>query len=198
MRQRDPKHGENLPYQNQVPQENPMRHIKTQIHPDIKKQNLKTTFTRLSTRAIALRGESVLMLYTKRYNDFSFPGGGLDEAEDIIAGMVRELTEETGAKNIHNIKEFGIYEEYRPWYKKDFDIQHMISYCYTCSVDEELGETNYEAYEVKNGMGPIWIHIDQAISHNLETIASSDKKGMSIERETFLLQLIKKELLSLS
>jgi ADP-ribose pyrophosphatase YjhB (NUDIX family) len=172
-----------------------MRHLKTQTHPDIKKQNLKTTFTRNSTRAIALRGQSALMLHTERYNDYSFPGGGLDDGEDICEGMIRELTEETGAKNIQNIKEFGIYEEFRPWYKDDFDIQHMLSYCFTCTVDEDLGKTNYESYEIKNGMKPVWIQIDQAISHNLETIANSSKKGMSVERETFLLQLIKKELI---
>jgi ADP-ribose pyrophosphatase YjhB (NUDIX family) len=138
----------------------------------------------------------ILLLYTERYNDYSFPGGGLDDGEDNTQGMIRELTEETGAKNVKNIKAFGIYEEYRPWYKQDFDIQHMISYCFTCCVDKELGETNYEAYETSNGMKPMWIHIDDAISHNLETISGCEKKGMSIERETFLLQLVKKDLLS--
>ena len=35
-----------------------------------------------------------------------------------------------------------------------------------------------------------WINIHEAIKHNTETMATSDKKGMSIERETFLLKLI--------
>lgn len=172
-----------------------MRHLHTAIHPDIQKYKLETEFTRYATRAIAVKEHLVLMLYTKRYDDYSLPGGGLDEGEDSIQGVIRELTEETGAQNIRDIKEFGIYEEFRPWYKSDFDIQHMISYCFTCSVDTKLGETNYEVYEANNGMKPIWIDIDQAIQHNLNTIATSEKKGMSIERETFLLQLIKKELL---
>lgn len=172
-----------------------MRHLKTATHPDIKKHNLKTCFTRFSTRSIVVKGKMILMLYTQRYSDYSLPGGGLDDGEDNIQGMIRELTEETGAKNIRNIKEFGIYEEYRPWHKNDYDIQHMISYCFTCSVDEELGETNYEAYETSNGMKPVWISIDEAISHNLDIIANSDKKGMSVERETFLLKLVREELL---
>ncbi|MEH6454563.1 MAG: DNA mismatch repair protein MutT, partial [Psychromonas sp.] len=52
------------------------------------------------------------------------------------------------------------------------------------------GRTNYEDYEIKNGMKPVWINIYDAIAHNEQTIKNSDKKGMSIERETFLLKLI--------
>jgi hypothetical protein len=39
------------------------------------------------------------------------------------------------------------------------------------------------------------MNIHQAIKHNEHTIANSPKKGMSIERETFLLKLIVHELL---
>ena len=173
-----------------------MKHLRTSTHSDIDTLTGKSIFTRKATRAIALRGEMILMLYTERYHDYSLPGGGLDNDENIVQGMIRELKEETGAKNIDHICEFGIYEEYRPWYKSDFDIQHMISYCFTCSVDEELGKTALEHYELSNGMRPIWINIHEAIKHNEETIACSDKKGMSIERETYLLRLIKDELLN--
>lgn len=171
-----------------------MRHLHTATHSEIQHFENKTIFLRNATRAIALRGELILMLYTQRYHDYTLPGGGLDEGEEIIAGMMRELEEETGAKNIINIEEFGIYEEYRPWYKPDYDIQHMISYCYTCNVDEELADTKLESYELNNGMKPVWINIHEAIAHNEETIVNSDKKGMSIERETFLLKLIRDEL----
>lgn len=172
-----------------------MRYIHTAIHSDIHTLEEKSIMKRLATRAIALRGEMILMLYTERYHDYSLPGGGVDEDEDLVSGLIRELTEETGAKNISNIEKFGIYEEYRPWYKPDFDIQHIISYCYTCTVDKELGDTRFEHYELSNGMKPVWINIHEAISHNENTIANSQKKGMSIDRETFLLHLIKKEIL---
>ncbi len=126
------------------------------------------------------------------------PGGGIDEDEDIQAGLVRELEEETGAKNIRDIEAFGLYEEYRPWYKPDFDIVHMKSYCFVCRIDAELGDTKLEDYEIKNGMKPVWINIHDAIAHNEHTMENSAKKGMSIERETFLLKLIVEELLSAS
>lgn len=168
--------------------------LKTHYHPEIEDLENKTVFTRLATRAIATQGNSILLLYTERYEDYSLPGGGLDLGEDKIDGMIRELVEETGAKNITNIKAFGIYEEYRPWYKPDFDIVHMISYCYTCEISKELGVTNLESYETNNGMQAVWIDINEAIEHNIKTIKNSDKKGMSIERETFLLKKIAKHI----
>ena len=167
-----------------------MQILKTHYHPEITTLENKTIFTRLATRSIAIKGNSILLMYTERYEDYSLPGGGLDLDEDKIEGMKRELSEETGAKDIKNIQPFGVYEEYRPWYKPDFDIQHMISYCYTCDVNQELGISKLESYEIKNGMKAVWVNIHEAINHNIKTMATSDKKGMSIVRETFLLKLI--------
>ncbi|MFT5846487.1 MAG: ADP-ribose pyrophosphatase YjhB (NUDIX family) [Psychroserpens sp.] len=50
------------------------------------------------------------MLYTEHYEDYSLPGGGLELGEDKTEGIIREIIEETGAKNITNIQPFGIYE----------------------------------------------------------------------------------------
>ena len=172
-----------------------MQNLKTHYHPEVKTLENKSVFTRLATRSIAIQGSSILLLYTERYEDYSLPGGGLDAEEDIIAGMKRELSEETGAKDIRNIKPFGVYEEYRPWHKPDFDVQHMISYCYTCDISKDLGESKMEQYETNNGMKAKWMNIHEAIKHNKRTMATSDKKGMSIERETFLLELIAKSIL---
>jgi ADP-ribose pyrophosphatase YjhB (NUDIX family) len=173
-----------------------MQILKTHYHPTINTLEDKSIFTRLATRSIALYGDDILLLYTERYEDYSLPGGGLDSNENQIDGMMRELQEETGAQNIRDIKPFGAYEEYRPWYKEDFDIQHMISYCYTCQINKELGATQMEQYETKNGMKAVWVNIHEAIAHNKKTIATSEKKGMSIERETFLLKLIAEEIVN--
>lgn len=172
-----------------------MQILKTHYHPDLKTLENKTVFTRLATRAIATQDQSILLMYTERYEDYSLPGGGLDENEEQVEGMIRELNEETGAMNIKNIQPFGAYEEYRPWYKPDYDVQHMISYCYTCEINKELGASKLESYEVKNGMRAIWVNIHEAIQHNKRTIATSKRKGMSIERETFLLELIAQKMI---
>jgi 8-oxo-dGTP pyrophosphatase MutT (NUDIX family) len=175
-----------------------MRLLKSTIHTDIHAgiDNVSAKkFTRKATRAIVLNRENILLLYTQRYHDYSLPGGGIDEGESNIAGLVRELKEETGAHNVQNIREFGLYEEFRPWHKPDFDIVHMLSYCYICSIDDELLSPELESHEIANGMHPVWMNIHEAITHNEETMAKSAKKGLSIERETFLLKLIVSELI---
>jgi len=171
-----------------------MRLLKSTIHPELTELS-ESRFTRKATRAIVLNGDSILLLYTQRYHDYSLPGGGIDDGESHIDGLIRELKEETGAHSVHNIQEFGLYEEFRPWYKADFDIVHMQSYCYICAIAEDLQDTELESHEINNGMRPVWMNIHQAISHNEQTIANSDKKGLSIERETFLLKRIVSELL---
>ncbi|PJE54968.1 NUDIX domain-containing protein [Marinomonas sp. A3A] len=171
-----------------------MRLLKSSIHPSLESLD-QSSFLRLAARGIILKGEDILMLYTQRYDDYTLPGGGIDEGENQVEGLIRELTEETGARNIRNVEAFGLYEEFRPWNRDGFEIMQMKSYCYTCEIDEQLGETSLEDYEVKNGMKPVWINVHDAIKHNLDTIKNSDKKGMSIERETFLLSMIRDELL---
>lgn len=173
-----------------------MRLLKKMLHKDISeiKGNI---FERKASRAIILDGNKILLMYTKRYNDYSIPGGGVDPDEDLIDGLKRELNEETGAKDIEVIKEFGIFEEYRPTHYEGYDLMHMTSYFYVCTINKELGAPNLEDYEISNGMTTIWIDIDEAINHNTKLIQSKDSKmGLSVERETFMLNLIKNELIS--
>ncbi len=153
-------------------------------------------FVRRAARGIILQGDKILLLYTARYDDYSLPGGGVDEREDSVQGLIRELREETGAAEVTNIRAYGQYDEYRPWHKSDFDWVLMRSLCYCCELIGELGEPQLEAHELQNGMHPVWMNIHEAIRHNEAIIGGSDKKGLSIDRETFLLRLIVTELLS--
>ena len=176
-----------------------MRLLKTAFHPEVSPADISpdsglTLMVRHAARAVVVNDENILLLYTQRYDDYSLPGGGIDDGENEIEGLKRELQEETGAKGIRNIKPFARYEEYRPWYKSDADIMHMISHCYLCEIDAELGETSLESYEINNGMTAQWMNIHAAIAHNEAVIANSDKKGLSIEREVFLLRVIAREL----
>ncbi len=169
-----------------------MRLIKSTVHPDISDLTAVTT-VRNAARGIVLKEQKILLVYTQRYQDFSLPGGGINHNEDNISALKRELAEETGAQNLRNIKAFGCFEEFRPSNKGSSDIVQMISYCYRCDIDDQLRPPQFEAHEIKNGMSVHWMDIDRAIEHNLETLAHSDKQGLSILRETYLLQLIAKE-----
>ena len=178
-----------------------MRLLKTAFHPDVSPDDISPDSklelaVRHTARGVVLKGEEILLLYTERYDDYSLPGGGIDEGEDNIAGLTRELKEEAGGQGVRNVAPFGRYDEYRPCHRSDADLIYMVSHCYTCEIDDELGETAFESYEIKNGMQPVWKNIHDAIRHNEEIMTKSDKKGFSIERETFLLWMIAEELVA--
>lgn len=165
------------------------------VHKDVQSIEGKI-FERRAARGIILKGSRIFLLYTKRYNDYSFPGGGVDLGEDLITGLKRELAEETGAKNIEIISEFGYIDEYRPHYKPEYDLIHMMSYFYICKIDDEFDEVSLEDYEIANGMSAVWIEIEEAIKHNKEVMANQEESmGLSIERETLVLELVEKELI---
>ncbi|MBY3621047.1 NUDIX domain-containing protein [Acinetobacter sp. CUI P1] len=172
-----------------------MKLIQKMIHQDV--QSIEgNIYERRAVRGIILRGTDILLLYTKRYNDYSFPGGGVELDEDLLTGLRRELAEETGAAQVEVIREIGYIDEYRPHSKPEYDLIHMLSYYYVCSIGEQLGESKLEDYEITNGMSAVWIDIQEAIRHNRQVIANQEASmGFSIERETLVLELILEDLL---
>lgn len=171
-----------------------MNLIKTLIHPDVTTTN-GTVFKREAARGIVLMNDSILLLFTERYNDYSFPGGGVEYGEDIEKCLSRELAEETGARNIQIKHHYGYIEEIRPYPKKDYELMHMISHFYMCEIDAVLGEPKMESYEHKNGMRPVWVNLHDAIKHNQSVMQRKDQSmGQSIYRETFMLEKIASDL----
>lgn len=147
---------------------------------------------RIAARGIILKGFEILLLYTSRYNDYSLPGGGVKPHESIKEGLIRELEEETGARNIRVVEEIGVYEEYRPTRNPDFDLLQMVSYIFLVSCADTFCQPRFESYELKNGMKTEWINIHDAIAHNKEVIERMEASmGLSIKRELFLLETIR-------
>jgi 8-oxo-dGTP pyrophosphatase MutT (NUDIX family) len=171
-----------------------MRLLFELVHPRYPAQPT-AVLQRRAARGIVLRGRQLLLLYTARYNDYSLPGGGVDPGEDIRAALCRELEEETGARNVRVLAEFGRVDESRP-HRGEYDAMQMQSFVYRCAVDETLAAPRMESYEQANGMRPVWIDVDDAIAHNQGVIARAEQgMGLSIERETRLLRCIAGELL---
>jgi 8-oxo-dGTP pyrophosphatase MutT (NUDIX family) len=171
-----------------------MRLITRLIHPALKTVE-GNVLRRQAARGIVLRDQAILLLFTERYNDFSFPGGGIDAGEDLVVGLRRELEEETGAANIRVIGHYGYLEEFRPHWKPDFDLMHMTSHFFTCDVDMKLGEARMEHYERDNGMRPVWVDLREAIAHNRAVMRRQEQSmGLSIHRETFMLEKVADEL----
>jgi ADP-ribose pyrophosphatase YjhB (NUDIX family) len=143
---------------------------------------------RRAVRGVALRGTKILLLYTRRYDDYSLPGGGVDDGESLEEALVREMAEETGARSIRLLGPLGWIDERRPHWG-EWDAMHMQSFVYRCEVDGDLDAPVMESYEVANGMRPEWVTLADAIRHNQSVLhRAPPSMGTSLLRETRLLE----------
>lgn len=162
----------------------------------INDQNLNV-MAREAARGIVLQDSKVLLMYTERYDDFSFPGGGIDAGEDPVLGLRRELAEEAGANEIAVLGSFGKVTEYLPCWKPDWDLMYQTSYWYHCELASALQANRLEHYEIANGMAVHWVDINEAIEHNRSVIAKRPPTmGLAVGRETHVLERVAKELVT--
>ena len=71
-----------------------------------------TKFKRDSARAIIFIGDKLLMVRSKKYGEYKFPGGGIDLNETHTEALIREVMEETGYSLLPEI----------PWTLRDLTV----------------------------------------------------------------------------
>ena len=105
-------------------------------------------FSRPSARAIIIRDDKVLLIYSKKYNYYKFPGGGIEKGETNAAALVREVLEETGYKVIAgSIKDYGkVLVKHADTFEKE-TIFEQENFYYLCDVEDEINNINLDDYE---------------------------------------------------
>lgn len=102
---------------------------------------------RKAARAVLLdNAGKVHMLNVSKHGYHKLPGGGIDEGEEIIEALERELMEEVGCK-AEIIRQLGYIIEYR-----DYDELIQTSYCYLARQVGEQQKPNLEQSELDEGM----------------------------------------------
>lgn len=152
--------------------------------------DVKTRETyRMAARGIIKVGDNLLMIHCAFYNDYTFPGGGVELGEDPVNTLMRECSEEAGIV-IKNVRPF-----YKIVEKRQMEIDyymHQESLFYLCEIDSYC-EQHLETYEIELGYKPVWIKIDDAIKNNIErmnALTENDYKGV-LERELRILYKLK-------
>ncbi|HHW79641.1 MAG TPA: NUDIX domain-containing protein [Acholeplasmataceae bacterium] len=155
------------------------------IEDNLNYKDLKTAKKRKTVRAVILNSKNqVLMLYSKLFDDYTFPGGGIKSDESKSEALKRELLEEIGAYNTKIIKRLGHTIELKYSIGKSNNIYKQKSYYYLCRVDE-LGPTNFMGREQEQGLEAVFIDVDEAITHNKKT---NEVREHSIGMKTVLIR----------
>lgn len=132
------------------------------------------TWTRRAARAVLYNDKNqIAIMNFSILGSSKLPGGGIDDGEDIIAALHREIEEETGYR-ITDIKELGVVEEDRY-----FCNMHQTSYCFTAKVAEFVG-TSLTEDESRAGMNLRWADsIEEAVKW-IESGTLTDEDGSKV------------------
>lgn len=121
-------------------------------------EGLSQTQPRLTARAFLFNQDGrVAIMYAKKFSLYSIPGGGIEDGEDKIDAVKRELLEETGCE-CKVIDEIGYVYENRA--HCDYT---TISYYYIAEVTCNYGKSFLTQDEINNGTYVEWHYIDDAI-----------------------------------
>lgn len=121
-------------------------------------EGLSTKEPRKTSRAILINEDGkYAVMYAKRFNLHSLPGGGIDDGEDETAALIREVMEETGC-TCDIIEPLGIVSENR--YHADFT---SLSYYFVVKTKSTNNVLHLTEAEVENGTILKWCAFDEMI-----------------------------------
>lgn len=149
---------------------------------------------RETVRGVILKDKQVYLLYSSKFNDYTFPGGGIKDNEEHVETLKRELREELGAIDIEIVAPIGYTEEIRYGINSTNNTYLQTSYYYLVDVGEFVAP-NYVGREKNQGLSKRLVNIYEAINHNkivYETRNEKKWKGFKtvLLRENLVLKYI--------
>ncbi len=148
-------------------------------------------YKRPSSRAIIINDGKIALVYSNKHNYYKFPGGGINESEDKIDALIREVKEEVGLIVIKNsIKEYG---EVKRIQKSNLNqIFYQENYYYLCDVENDLMKQNLDKYEQDEEFILKYVDPQTAIITNYNHQDNLFRKTM-IDRDAKVLEILVKE-----
>lgn len=119
-------------------------------------EGLSSAEPRYTARAIVKIGDLYAVIHSEEFHKYSLPGGGVDDGEDILTALKREILEETGC-TCGKISELGIVKENRA--QADYT---QCSYYYVVEVGSK-GNPHFTEEETNSGTVLQWHTLPEMI-----------------------------------
>ncbi|HAQ57274.1 MAG TPA: hypothetical protein DCR44_07780 [Acholeplasmatales bacterium] len=147
--------------------------------------------TRDVVRAIILRQNQILLMYSEKDHMYGTPGGAMTLGESKLDTLYRELLEEIGATQVKIIEHLGSTEEIRESRSLYGAVVRVVSDYYHVDV-LQFSESKLEEHEEEMGLVPVWIGLDEAIARNAAIIAGlGEQKLCFYHTQTAVLKYMK-------
>ncbi len=148
------------------------------------------TFQRDSARSIIIRDGKIVMIHSRKYDYYKFPGGGIENGEDPIEAMIRETQEEAGLTVIpETVKEYGYVHRIQRSDKDPSECFVQDNYYYLCDAADGLVSQDLDEYEKKESYQLEYIEPSLAIEKN-RSVKDSPYNRMMFEREARVLEML--------
>ena len=111
---------------------------------------------RITARAIVKNQDGLYaVMYTDKFKLHSLPGGGVEDGEDVLTALRREVYEETGCV-CDEIRELGIVSENRA--SLDYT---QINYYFVVTTNQTPGENHLTESELDSRTVVKWVSFDK-------------------------------------
>ena len=150
-------------------------------------------FVRPSARCITTREGRVAMVYSRKYNYYKFPGGGIEAGETREQALVRETAEEAGLRILpDSVQPYGYVHRVEKSDQPGVACFVQDNYYYLCRTEPQPGQQKLDGYEAEEGFTLTWVEPETAIAVNRERDHGPKNQNM-LEREARVLELLMAE-----
>ena len=156
-----------------------------------------TTAIRPSVRGIIIKNNRLAMIHSLKYDYYKFPGGGIEQGEDHIDTLIREVAEESGLQVIPDtVREYGWVHRIQKGTKEDVFIQD--NYYYLCSAETETVFKNLDDYENEEQFTLEWVFPETVLETNRTHLHGEKQNHIQfntmIKRECRVIEILMEEM----